>query len=371
MIASTVRALRLLLVLPCFVMGLAYGAETSTAPDVTPGYSIGVFYFPGWKDDEPGAPAKKPWQRLKAYPSREPLLGWYREGEMSVMEQQIGWMKNYGIDYVVFDWYWSESKKPYLEHALKTFLKSKKRDGMQFSILWSNHMNVPETEDQFTAMVDYWIAQYFGDSSYLRIQGKPVVFVFSQQNLRDNAKRFGRTTRELFDMAQRKAKEAGYPGIYFVGSAEAVEYWVKDYGPRQGYEAFSAYNYHRGFSGKYLPLRPLAHSYLELDEAYRESWDWILTNSPVPYVVPMTSGWDKRPWGGSKDPWHDNCESTPDQFEAHLRAAKERLDRFPDKTQRLGVICCWNEFGEGSYIEPTKRWRFEYLERVRSVFGGP
>jgi hypothetical protein len=83
----------------------------------------------------------------------------------------------------------------------------------------------------------------------------------------------------------------------------------------------------------------------------------------------MTSGWDKRPWGGTlNDPGRDLAFSTPDSFEAHLRSAKEVMDRNPEKTMRTGVICCWNEFGEGSYIEPTKKYGTQYLERVKKVF---
>ena len=38
------------------------------------------------------------------------------------------------------------------------------------------------------------------------------------------------------------------------------------------------------------------------------------------------------------------------------------------KTLRTGIICCWNEYGEGSYIEPTKAFGMQYLERVKKVF---
>jgi len=88
-------------------------------------------------------------------------------------------------------------------------------------------------------------------------------------------------------------------------------------------------------------------------------------------MIPMSSGWDRRPWGGSKDPRRDLSVSTPDSFEAHLRAARDYMDKFPDKTQRMGVICCWNEFGEGSFVEPTKTFQMQYLKRIKKVFGGP
>jgi hypothetical protein len=33
------------------------------------------------------------------------------------------------------------------------------------------------------------------------------------------------------------------------------------------------------------------------------------------------------------------------------------------------MVCCWNEYGEGSYIEPTKMYDLEYLKRIKKVFG--
>ena len=47
----------------------------------------------------------------------------------------------------------------------------------------------------------------------------------------------------------------------------------------------------------------------------------------------------------------------------------QRNQYMVDRSNR--VICCWNEFGEGSYIEPTKKDGFSYLEKVKKVFGSP
>ena len=55
--------------------------------------------------------------------------------------------------------------------------------------------------------------------------------------------------------------------------------------------------------------------------------------------------------------------------ELHLLAARQFMDANPTLTRRTGVICCWNEFGEGSFIEPTKVDGLKYLEQIRAVFG--
>lgn len=342
----------------------------SFAVDASPGYEIGVYYYPGWKEDQVGAVSAKPWQVIKEFPELEPMLGWYPEGSVSVAEQQLQWMHDYGIDYVVYDWYW-DGKRTYLEHGLAAYFQAFNNNLVKFSLLWANHDGRPRSLDEFTDMVRYWVSNYFPREQYLRIDGKPVVFVFSAQMLLTESKKFGKTTKELLQLADELAKEKGLPGIYFVAGGGAVAPMANQYAPKNGYNALSAYNYHNGSSGKYIPNAPVSHSYEELDTGYREHWNWILKNSPLPYIVPMTSGWDKRPWGGSKDSLHDNSISSPESFEQHLRAGKALMDKYPGKSIKTGVICCWNEFGEGSYIEPTKKDGFSYLEKVKKVFGSP
>lgn len=142
-----------------------------------------------------------------------------------------------------------------------------------------------------------------------------------------------------------------------------------DYSETSKYAGFFAYNYYGPATFRFGDGRQVAHNYREWDQGYRDHWSWMLRNSSGYFIVPMSVGWDKRPWGGSRDPEQDKCVSTPEQFEAHLMAAREAMRKYPDKTRDMGVICCWNEFGEGSYIEPTKKYGFDFLERVRNVFG--
>lgn len=331
-------------------------------------YQIGVFYFPGWKDNQVGAPSPIPWDPIKAYPEREPLLGWYDEGADDVMQKQLGWMQSYGIDFVVFDWYFIEGRKVVLEHALSAFMRAPNRANTKFSILWANHNGMPKTMLDWQTMVSYWVKYYFPRSEFMRIDNRPVVFIFSADELRKQAETFGTTTKNLLDSAQTLAQEAGFPGIDFVAGTGAYLSMIDKYGKDTGYSAFSAYNYHQS------PLAPSntpSHSYKELDQGYRSHWQRFAEKSGLPLIVPMTSGWDKRPWGGSKDAAHDNSLSTPDEFSAHLEAAKSFMDKNSALTNRMGVICCWNEFGEGSYIEPTKKDGFIYLEKIKKVFGAP
>jgi hypothetical protein len=330
-------------------------------------YLIGTYYFPGWTDYAKGLEYQRPWDPIKKFPKLEPLLGWYKDNDPDVLAQQTTWMAEYGIDFVVFDWYW-DGKNPYLEQAVTAFKKSHTPGKIRYSLLWANHYRFPGMLPEFRLMVRYWIAKHFSDQDYLQIDGQPVVFVFAVEDFELAAKKMGLQLADLVAEANALARKAGYKGIYFVAGTPALSHWVNAVAPAGNISALSAYNYHMGYSGSAASATRVSHNFIELDSAYRKNWDWILTNSTLPYIIPMTSGWDKRPWGGSKDSLHDQSVSSPAEFEAHLQAAKILMDQYPIKTLRMGVICCWNEFGEGSFIEPTKIGGYQYLEKVRKVF---
>ena len=94
----------------------------------------------------------------------------------------------------------------------------------------------------------------------------------------------------------------------------------------------------------------------------------MMTNAEGLYVVPMTSGWDKRPWEAARI----LAMTIAGRRLSNLIVIYVRPqihDGEPGRTKGIGVICCWNEFGEGSFIEPTREQGFAYLDMVRRVFG--
>jgi hypothetical protein len=330
--------------------------------------SIGVYYYPGWSPTM-GLFKPDPWRVIKPYPEREPWLGWYRDDNTETVNKQLEWMAAHDIDFVSFAWYWIDGRlMP--ETSVRAYLNAPARSRIAYALLWANHFKSPETLAEWDAIVEFWLDRHLRNPEYLRIDGKPVLFVFSNEFLKKQAKSMGIEPAKMLERARQAAHKAGLNGIYFVLCTEASDFWVKDFAVRAGFDALSAYNYHFGAAGDLNKATRPSHSFSELDMNYRMHWKWILENSKLPYFVPMTSGWDKRPWGGSSDPLHDNSMSTPQEFETHLRAGYDAIMMNPKKTRGIGMLCCWNEYGEGSIIEPTKRHGFEYLQRVQKVFGG-
>jgi hypothetical protein len=356
--------LRLLQGLAVLVLCLGPLARVHAADDI----KIGVYYFPGWKDNQMGGAYPYPWDKIKPFPEREPMLGWYQEGEVSVMEKQLSWMNQYGIDYVVFDWYWGRENKTHLDHALNAYLRAKDRHDVQFAIMWTTHSDYAFSVEQLKAMFQYWTDRYAFRKEYLKVDGKPVVFIFSANQLNKNAVKLGMTTAQVLAMGDQIFKDAGLGGVSFIGGVSNGASGV-DYSRKSGWTGFSSYNLHGPVSFRFAGGRQQTRSYSELAQGYEDQWKYMLSHVEGNYVVPMLSGWDRRPWGGSDDPRHDNSIGDPEQFQKHLEAARSVMLNNPEKTKKMGVICCWNEFGEGSFIEPTKKDGFSYLEKVKKVFG--
>ena len=353
---------RLLAVAGCGLVALGHAADTH----------IGTYYFPGWRTHESDRVSPSTWQPLRAFPDRKPLLGYYDDGDVRIVNQQLAWMADSGIEFVALDWYWNQGSGVRLGETLQAYFKSANRSRVKLALLWANHEESPRDQADFDAMVREWL-KYFAHSEYLRIDGKPVVIVFSVVSLEQHAHKFNTSARDLLERARLQARNAGYPGIFLIGSTGANDPTVvrQSQGTASGYDAFTAYNFQGPATYRYPDGHTDSHDFDELTAAYQDQWHWMLDTAHVPYVLPMTSGWDRRPWGGSEDPAHDASRPTLPQFARHLSEARRTIEQHQSQTRGFGIICCWNEFGEGSYIEPTQQDGLAWLRAVGAAFGQP
>jgi hypothetical protein len=356
----------LLVLLTISLTAFNYQCEAGSDAPLSSKYTVGVYYFPGWRISPPMF-HNDPWAGIKKFPEREPAIGWYVDGEPAVTDWQNSKMAAAGINLVVYDWYWLPKIGVELDHAIESFRALENKRGVEYALLWANHSGAPSSEEEFTNIVKFWISHYFADSAYYKISGYPVVIIFAPVQLDSMARAMGTNSKQLLDEADELAKKAGFPGIYFVASTQAAPGRVDKMLPQAGYRALTAYNYQNGPTGP-GGIQKESHNYSELTIGYRESWEWILKNSPIPYWIPVTSGWDKTPWGGSDDHLHDRSVSTPQLFRQFLSEARGVIDANFHETNGSVIICCWNEYGEGSYIEPTKRFGDDYINSVRDVF---
>jgi len=317
---------------------------------------VGVFYFPGWSREQ------RWWCIEASAPTLHPLLGYYREGDPVAADWHIKWALEHGVQFFAFDYY-IEGGGELLESALADgFLKSRFIDEFRFCLNWCNHAPAEtQTREEFAAFEDVVIDKYLKHASYLRIEGKPVVMILAGYSF---VKTLGvEGAREMFAAFDARCKAEGLNGVYLVFcEGGIVGQPAIDDSLAAGCKAFCLYNYPyigTSFTGPGQPGAEASYEDMVVQgEGLWRHWRNVTKGAFWPTVMP---GWDRRPW--TKDRDLVRTGSTPELFERSLRAAREHVN-----ADRIVMIEAWNEWGEGSSLEPSREQGFAYLQKVREVF---
>ena len=255
-------------------------------------------------------------------------------------------------------------------------------------------------------MIDYW-KPYVTDSRYKKIDGKPAFYIYNN-GIRGICQACqsspffpcGYNTIDakvgyMLSYMEQRFLGAGNEMYYLATVAPpTIDVTVRDdavinYPVAGGYDATTTYGYKYWNTTSYT-----TYTYSTMQGIYNTYYDHILAQSPLKYEVPVTAGWsegprnkkycddpnDGIPCPGAASPsngYHphpiDNAISNPTSFRESLISARNTLLNNPSKTNKVITICCWNEYEEGSYIEPTGDggqygWGYQYLQKVSEVF---
>ena len=377
-------------------------------------YLIGVNYFSGWWKDpnilfhipETGVPRLEgpDWREL--YPEREPKYGWF-DDEQQIMDQQIVDASASGIDFFVFGWFTDrpgrgEGVGVGIDNGYQFFMNSPENDRMKFTISYNNHnpftisylrtadMTQEQWEqlraEEWDKMTDQWI-ELFKHPRYLKIDGKPVMHLFSVQTFQQDFSTGTRDDLNPHELAQipeerqilldamesfrNKVKDAGFPDVLFGGGLDQPGFdgeYVQAHDDGV-YDFFTAYNR--------IPTFRVAEHHNPIYNLVRDHHDYVwdyynrYKRPDTDYVPVISWGWDKvlKP---SLPIW--DIEKTPDNLGNFLREAREYLDEHPqtnmaDNPVKMAIIASWNEMGEGHYLVPTLADGDVYTRQVGQVFG--
>lgn len=300
-----------------------------------------MYYFPGW-------PARARWAPPRyGDPQRKPLLGYYDENKPEVIDWQIKWYVENGIKCVLLDWY-LQSGHEYYMHWINAYKKARYRDMLKIAVMWCN---TSYTLQDWLAVNQLWIDDYFSMTSYYKINGKPAVFIWQPAVLRKDLGGSAKL-KSAMDQTKALAAAAGYGGITYVAlnddsSASEVQLLANE-----GYTGYTNYN-EFGSGGDFTNVVQTVPA------------TWTSRNnysSSLAYYPVITTGWDPRPWGY---PGYYITGRTPKLFKQLLTSAKTFIQSHPKPLVVLGPDAEW---GEGSYLQPCAQFGFGMLEQVRQVF---
>jgi len=367
--------------------------------------TIACYYFPNYHpNDSRNCKLKgngwSEWELVKAAKPRFeshhqpniPLWGYTDESDPKIMAKKINAAADHGIDAFIFDWYRYDDG-PFLEKALdEGFLNAENNHRIKFSLMWANHdwydihpykngtkqkLLFPGTvkRKMFDEICDFVIEKYFKHPAYWKIDDCPYFSIYELTKLMES---FGsdHATGEMLGTFRKKVKKAGFPDLHLnavVWGAPILPGETETADPVHiiktlGFDSVTSYVWIH-----YVHLPELQTDYKYVQEKYFEYWEKAEQMFDVPYFPNVTMGWDSSPRAHQEDefgpfgyPFMNTIgRNTPERFRDALVATKNKLSE-PGKP-KIFNINCWNEWTEGSYLEPDTRNKMKYLEAVKSI----
>ena len=362
-------------------------------------YDVAAYIWPSYTGDEPRTRIFWPegygeWQTVKdmkpRYPGhkwpRRPLWGYVNEADPFVMEMEIEAAAAHGVNVFIYDWYWFDNR-PFLEQCLNNgYLKARNNDKVKFYLMWANHtatslwdkqtahMHTPIWDGAvnratFDFIVKRTIEKYFSQPSYYKIDGKPVYMLFDLRNLVCGLGGV-KATLDALQYFRDETVKAGFPGLELHLTVRSRQYMeimldgetnILDFIKMVGFDGITHYNF--------FDYANMYRSYLDVLEDVKAEWKYLDETFDVPYYPEVSMGWDSSPRFAQMPETYRACdENTPENIEKALRLAKDYVDTHDGLKVPLVVLNSWNEWTEGTYLQPDDLNGYGYLEAVKRVF---
>jgi hypothetical protein len=314
-----------------------------------------------------------------------PLWGYTNEADPKAVAQKIDAAVSHGVNVFIYDWYWYDGK-PFLENGLnKGFLGAPNNQKMKFYLMWANHDHnsyldytaADKTKiywrgavdrATFNTIVDHVIKDYFSKPNYYKINGEPVFSIYELSTFINGIGGI-KEAKEALDYFIQKTKDAGFPGLHLQGVLWSAIPTALSAVP--GDTTSTQNNTILDVGIKSLTNYQWCH-YVPLDRYDRwgnkaiEGWAKFSKEFTVPFFPHVSVSWDPNPRFPGKLQGMVTEANTAD-FKRFLLQAKAYVDSHPDQP-KLITINAWNEWAEGSYLEPDKQHGFSYLNAVKEVF---
>ena len=297
-------------------------------------------------------------------------LGYYDLRIKDVMRRQVELAQMYGIYGFSFYYYWFNGER-LLEQPLEMFLDSPDID-FPFSLCWANEnwtkrfdgtntdilMKQPNTVESYKNVI-HDMMRFLRDRRYIEIDGKKVITVYRPSLMPK--------VRDVLSYWREIVKEAGLGELYLIAVKEnMIEIdWLSE-----GYDAVS--EFHPGTLYTQCPKINDELQYIRKDFAGEVfSYDDIVKNKryfnysyPKLYraVMPM---WDNTARRNHKGMIFHGA--TPALYREWLMDVIEENKEKQNVDDNVVFINAWNEWGEGTYLEPDRFYGYAYLDATKEA----
>jgi O-antigen biosynthesis protein len=297
-------------------------------------------------------------------------LGYYDLRLPEIMEQQADLARRYGITGFCY-YYYRFGDQRILEGPLESMLRSGRPD-LPFCLCWANEnwsrrwdgmdtdilLEQTYSENDAIGFAED-TARYFASDQYIMVSGKPLVLIYRLQEI-PVSKRFLEICRNVW-------RRLGFTEVV-VAMVESFDLSAAPKPPENyGADITVEFPAHGMVHDPAIEVRRLGKDWVGNAHDYRELARAFMTREEVGFkrIRSVLVGWDTTPRHPNRSLVLEH--STPGAFQAWLEWTYQRTREQNFGDERLVFINAWNEWCEGSYLEPDVDFGHGFLQAVRNA----
>jgi hypothetical protein len=303
------------------VVLMASGGQASPAMAESAERLVLAFYYT-WFDERTWTPDQVPDFPLEPYASRDP----------AVMRRHIEQAKQAGIDAFVVSWYGPQVESNQTETNFATMLNEAAAQDFRLAIDFEVRSPFYRSQDDVIRALQYLIQHHAQHPAYLRWQGKPVIFFWR------NASVF-RAEGQSALAAWQYIRAQVDPNHHTLWIAEGVDI-----------SFLEVFDGHHLYTVTWNPPTDPARTAIKFSRLVREAAERL--GQPKLWVATVMPGWDSTRAGRG-----DGFVRSREDGAYYAYTWQAALASMPDWV----IITSFNEWREGTYIEPSQAYGDRYL----------
>ncbi len=324
--------------------------------------------FTEWTNVKKGKPYFKGHHQPRIPGDKINYLNYYQLINSSVIKKQIQLAKSHGIYGFGIYYYWF-SQRRLLEKPLDIYLNDKNLN-FPFMLIWANHnwtrrwdgkdkeiLISQEYKDEDPELFIKDIKKYIIDNRYIKINNKPIIGIFQPFKIPK--------LKETLIIWREKSKEYGIGEIFIlicvnghnINKIQNLNLFdgAYDFPPRNNIA-----KYRNKFRKTFL-YTELIYKNIKLNK--------LIDNKKIPIYRGSMLEWDNSP-RNRKGRIFENY--SPEQFYMVNKIIVEWTNYNYEKENRFIFINAWNEWGEGSYLEPDEKYGYSSINSLsKALFNLP
>jgi lipopolysaccharide biosynthesis protein/SAM-dependent methyltransferase len=294
-------------------------------------------------------------------------IGYYLLDSADTLRKQAELMRKAGVSGQVFYHYWFGGKL-ILEHPAQMLLSTPDIQ-MPFCFCWANEnwtrrwdgndaevlLAQSYSENDAREFIRYLIP-FFADERYIRVDGRPVLFVYRPSSIPD--------IQTYLRVWGEECRAQGMQAPYVVAVLTRGAKSPVDFGMDAGVErvlhdwTLGAVPDIRESLTKYTAMNGSALSYPEVAAFYSSQTD----TKDFTYFRSIVPMWDNTArYGTEAFLLHG---STPEVFQRWFENLITYSKANVPEDRRFILVNAWNEWAEGAHLEPDSRYGYSYLNSV-------